>query len=336
MFVSSSAKRCRSTWPLSLACVIYVVVVYPSRSRYSQVRSGAFGPHETMPFGNFSGKKLLSQSGTDGIGHQLLGMYSCMLVPLLDPTWVYVQKDFTGSTGHRTSRYSKKLFEALQEEYPKVQAEYYNVRRVDNCWGDLKRFCSQDRARCDSAKRHVSAAWDKRTNEFVTKMFWLSERSRPPAIVLHLRGGDQIENLRIGLKEYPHLVKYVHTKTGINSVIILTERSRDADFLKAELSPQIKTLSPSLNINYMIGGDPVKAWLTMVRATALILGPSSFSISAAAARASKHTYTLWKKPNKGRYDDTVFPCSVNLQACEPSTCDVMTVYYDKGHGSDYC
>ena len=56
--------------------------------------------------------KYVTQNGKDGLGHQLLGMYSCMLLPMLDDRFTYVIKNYTGHQ-HARSRYIVPLF-ALQ------------------------------------------------------------------------------------------------------------------------------------------------------------------------------------------------------------------------------
>ena len=91
-------------------------------------RESSFGPVETRRHGS---PTLITQHGRDGLGHQLWGMYTCMLLPLVDKRYQYVKKSFTGVT-HTKSKMVPKLFAAIQDDFPEVTSA--SVEKRDNCW----------------------------------------------------------------------------------------------------------------------------------------------------------------------------------------------------------
>ena len=56
---------------------------------------------------------LFSQEGDDGMGHQMLGIYSSMLLPLVDDRFQYVRKEHIRSS-HTTSKQLVQCFDVLQ------------------------------------------------------------------------------------------------------------------------------------------------------------------------------------------------------------------------------
>ena len=77
--------------------------------------------------------------------------------------------------------------------------------------------------------------------------------------------------------------------------------------------------STESNISYITGGDPVSTWIYMTQVDLLVIGPSSFSLSAAAARSTKPSFSIEQRPKDGRYDDNTLLCSIaldSMQACQ--------------------
>ena len=76
----------------------------------------------------------------------------------------------------------------------------------------------------------------------------------------------------------------------------------------------------------------------MTQVDLLVIGPSSFSLSAAAARSTKPSFSIEQRPKDGRYDDNTLLCSIDLDSMHslPDDAHVGKVYYEVGHGRDKC
>jgi len=276
-----------------------------------------------------NGKIYITQLGTDGIGHQMLGMYSCMLLPLLDTRWVYVKKVFTKATGHAESEDAEELFTALQRGEQERPLDV-KIREVDNCWKDVQLFC-KNRAKCNIAKQKLSGRLRNNFENFITTREGL-QFTREDSVLLHTRGGDSSEKLLHGLGLNAHIIQFIHETTGLRSIKILCEYQRDAEVLEKLFIPQLTEYVPHLEWSFIIGGDPIQSWSRMIRSPALIPGSSSFSLSAALLR-NQPTFSSHRQPIEGRYDDNVLPCSSELRT-NSSVGEPEIVFYDLGHGTD--
>ncbi len=84
-------------------------------------------------------KRYITHKGRDGLGHQLLGMYSCMLFSNIDRNTQYVPKIYTWAA-HRLSNHTSALFKALQRSFPPAP-HGVDVAEVGFCMNELMQIC---------------------------------------------------------------------------------------------------------------------------------------------------------------------------------------------------
>ena len=286
----------------------------------------------------------ITQNGRDGMGHQLLGMYSCMLLPLIDERYVYVKKDELVLSGHESSQTAKLLFDALQDSVtprpPYVDVD--EVKGMDSC-GYLFSKCQSEEnwGKCDSEKRTLSKRWRESFESFASLIPTLGARHENA--ILHIRGGDTPGHMQHGFTTIPYLLKLLSETIRVTHLTIVCEMEEDQSFIEENLLPRIKELVPSLEVTFLVGGDPVATWVMMVRADVLIMGESSFSVSAALVR-TELTFNIGERaPIGGRYDNNALPCAIdihshfNLNTTESALVE-RYVYYTTSHGAavDVC
>ena len=315
----------------ALSVFFFGLCSYEIHSRQA-CRSGTLPKNEPLrdPSDSTTEKIYVTQSGSDGLGHQLLGMYSCMLLPLLDSRWIYVKKVFTKTTGHAESKLTEELFTALQRGEQERPADV-SIRKVDNCWKDVQNLC-KNRPKCNIAKQKLSERMRRSFEDFISTRDELQFKDEDSSIILHARGGDSYEKLRHGLEVNARIVQYIHETTGLTTLKISCEYQRDADALNNSFIPQLKLYASRVKWSFIIGGDPIQSWSRMTSSPALIPGASSFSLSAALLR-DKPTFSSHERPIEGRYDDNFLPCSAELRN-NTLAGETEVVYYDMGHGTN--
>ena len=295
-------------------------VAHPSSEDVRVATSRTRSPNDTKV------SEYITQHGTDGIGHQLLGMYSCMLLPLLDDRWVYVKKEFIGTSGHRSSNNTRRLVDALQRGSQERPASA-DVRQVDNCFKSVQILCTKHPRECIRAKWTLTQRLAKNFADFTsTQRSLRSEHGSN--LILHVRGGDREELLRLHWEKYPPLIRFISEQIDIRSLEILCEYESEAQVIRDELIPRVNEAAPHISVTVTSDGDPVASWSKMVHSKVLILGPSSFSVSAASLRV-RPTFATERRPIGGRYDDNVLPCAVTLEELNSST----PVFFDLHHGT---
>ena len=262
--------------------------------------------------------RLVTQRGVDGLGHQLLGMYSCMLLPRLDKRWKYVQKRFLRTDPrHVQSRKAASLFRALQRNYaPRLSGS--KVMEVDNCGGYIKQLCTEKNA-CKAAKLELSHQWLTNIDSLLQRV---SVRQN---ILLHVRGGDS-DNQLFGFDVYPSVLNLISKRMGLFDVDIFCESEADKALIQLALIPKLLQSQPELSVSFFVGGDPLESWIQMVQAKALVLAPSQFSVSASLVRKCV-TFSIVERPVRGRYDDNTFPCVLLVGS------EKRAVYYTPFHGA---
>jgi hypothetical protein len=287
-----------------------------------------------------NGTKFITQFGRDGVGHQLLGMFSCMLLPFVNEDWTYVKKESLGAEGHEKSVYDVALFEILQQNAPKRKVDAVVIEK-DNCAGELRSICKIDEAtrddfrRCNRSKRTLAQHW-RRALDGAVHLKPVSH-----GVLIHIRGGDRPEHLDHGSDVIPWITKFMLEMSTQNTVTISVETEDDKTHVESHLTHKIRHESPGVVIDFLVGGDPVQVWLRMVYAELLLMGRSSFSVSAALAR-TKPTFTIDRQgwPIDGRYDWNSFPCQVDLvkrygiKDLDTSINSTIVAHYSPRHGAD--
>ena len=176
-------------------------------------RENSFGPVETRRHGS---PTLITQQGRDGLGHQLWGMYTCMLLPLVDNRYRYVKKSFTG-VSHTKSKMVRKLFAAIQDGFP--EATSATVEKHDNCWSQVAAACDSYKDACVHARILLARTWRSKIAAFVSNHTQYAMQN-DTHIMIHLRGNDVLkfkpQTLLTGLAEYPYLIKFLSYKKKFN------------------------------------------------------------------------------------------------------------------------
>jgi hypothetical protein len=329
-----------------VVCVCFIGMIHFSMSSHT-ILSPLLPSHTIL---SPLRKIQISHTGNDGMGHQILGMYSCMLLALVDSRFEYVKKVHTGST-HSISTQLAPLFDVLQcnsterPPIPSLRTSQFSRRGFDGVvesdhqWSNIITSCTKNRTRCELSMRELSHS----IITCVSKSNFKTQISRNKThreILMHVRGGDRPDSIRKGLEKHPYTLEFIRQKTGIDNVVIVCEFENDAVWIRNNWIPYIYEVSPSLKIDFLIGEDPVETWWRMIRADVLILGSSSFSVSAALLRTGP-TFCEDQNPIDGRYDNRMFACVVDLDSAlklpnataKPPT---GNVFFEIGHGSQDC
>ena len=261
-----------------------------------------------------------------------------MLFSNIDRNTQYVPKIYTWAA-HRLSNHTSALFKALQRSFPPAP-HGVDVAEVGFCMNELMQICVDQEEICKRAKVDLSAEWESSVLDLLVNDPSLRLEDTK-TIFIHVRGGDMKKHnkgvVSTGFDVYPLLSKHLINRSKIQSITISTELEEDTVFVKQELAPLIMKSIES-NISYITGGDPVSTWIYMTQVDLLVIGPSSFSLSAAAARSTKPSFSIEQRPKDGRYDDNTLPCSIDLESMHslPDDAHVGKVYYEVGHGRDKC
>jgi hypothetical protein len=275
--------------------------------------------------------QYVTQKSDDGIGHQLAGMFSCMVVDQLDVTTTFVKKRYV-SAQHEKSPYAERLFEYLQEDYPE-QPENVKIHFVDNCWSHVRTLCAAGRTKCSHAKQQISLKWHKQVKALSSSLPELNPADSDVAVV-HKRGGDMLKYQPDILFRYDdaiiNTVSYLHKTFSLRTEIhVETDKDKEMLINASHFNSSFCSI--------VSGGDAVKLWIHMVKARVLFLSSSSFSISASLARSNLPTISASSHPNEGRYDDNFLPCALDTDFDSRRTEPLEpAVYFDNGHGSLSC
>lgn len=207
--------------------------------------------------------------------------------------------------------------------------EHRHVELCDNCWGRVKFFCRQSLTICAEMKRKLTMQLRNKFDNFILSRPELRAEDRK-SIMLHIRGGDRARKyLNYGLDLYAQTLHHIYNLTRLRQVLIFCELASDAAYVKETLFfMELKKNHLWNSVTFVVGGDPVESWSRMVQGAVLLVGPSSFSLSAASFRAGP-TFSIVQCPIDGRYDDNKLPCTSTIFVFGKRS----TVYYDLGHGT---
>ena len=323
------------------------------------------------------GKILISQGGSDGMGHQMLGMYSCMLLPLVDDRFQYVRK-INVKSGHTRSKQLIRLFDVLQcnanarppgsspaamnsgkfrkfrnvltkeGDFGKLTAamlsdfggelrNFKDVVELDHHKRGMEVICRKNRTSCELGMRKLSISLRSCFLKSDFKTQFSQDRSHRE-ILMHVRGGDRPGWIRRGMEKHPYTLEFIRQQTGIDNVVIAVEFEKDKKWIEKNWIPKISQTSPLMKVSYLVAADPVETFFRFVRADILIMGSSSFSVSAGLLRTGP-TFSETQSPIKGNYDVRVFSCVVDLdlELKLPNSTAAGKVFFEEGgHGSPSC
>ena len=271
-------------------------------------------------------KRLISQSGKDGMGHQLLGVYSCMLLQYLQPeNFCYVKKIMTTVEHTASVEKFELLIDQLERDFPNAPRNA-SVQRQDNCWELVKSMCTEEnKEACNLAKQRLSFRLSHNLQ------IEGSYSNMSDSILLHVRGGDRPGFLMNFLRDdfpWPLAIDRISRAVNVSNFKILCETEHDKELL-TPLMKRISKQAPHLRTEFMVGGDAIDVWLLMQTAKALIVGESSFSVSASLVRHD-YTFSRRRNPIDGRYDVNAMPCELKLH--DDGLVRDYTIYYGALHG----
>jgi len=271
-------------------------------------------------------KRLISQSGKDGMGHQLLGVYSCMLLQYLQPeNFCYVKKIMTTVEHTASVKKFELLVDQLERDFPNAPANV-TVQRQDNCFTLVKSMCTEENQQaCNLAKQRLSF----RLSHNLQIEGQYSNMSN--SLLMHVRGGDRPDYLMNFLRDdfpWPLAIDSISRAVNVSNFKILCETEHDKGLL-TPLMNAVSKQAPYINTEFLVGGDAIDVWLLMQRAKALIVGESSFSISASLIRHD-YTFSRHRFPIDGRYDANAMPCELGLH--DDGLRRDYKIYYGALHG----
>ncbi len=237
--------------------------------------------------------------GGDGMGHVLLGAFSCQLLSELDPAVEYTRRPVTkvNCRGSKTMCGSVQccvsLIDTLEEQYSRSDCAI----GLDNCWTQLRPFCDQDANKkhlCDAARVRLSQRWQ-------ITLYRFRER-------YNLRPSHHVDGI-IHYRNHPDAT-WKWKITPINHIRAAWDALEQVN--PPTLFSQLTVTSAEVakafpNISRVVGGDTFRTWLSFVDARYLFVSASSFSMSAAIMR-TQPTLTFSANVHGGRYDWNTRPC----------------------------
>lgn len=228
----------------------------------------------------------ITHGGNDGIGHQLAGAFSCMLLGRLSPHYCFVKRG--GMIPHHVQHGCGKdclgLYNALTAPWPTMTIGH--AHQVDNCWHDVDRLCGEwfwtsyfakgnRRIRlnetCARERQRLSREW-----QGLAEAFHIGRNVdfKPLDLAVHVRVGDR----------NPLLGNYTE-------LFMTLSQARPTIFVESNHSAALKSVLEQFQVlpgiapaNLIVGGSPVHSWFQMLHARRLVMHDSSFSRSVYIVR----------------------------------------------------
>jgi len=239
-------------------------------------------------------------NGYDGLGHQLHGVFSCMVYSRIVPGACYVKRpDMTHGFDHGCKGCNK-LYAALHSGWAAAPPGT-KAKGVDNCWLMVQQSCYEStdqnvrvNATCNAARLKLSREWVVLVDAFAKAR---GPGPRTVDVAVHVRKGDLPRE----------------TATDYAAVLEKIAHGEAIDFF-VEFKGDSKAIQAQLCANHVCHEhdnkdiSTVDAWLAMRGARhALLVHDSSFSVSAHLARHGL-TVAQYRRPQGGRYDGNTFEC----------------------------
>eukprot|EP00890_Picochlorum_soloecismus_P006317 jgi/Picsp_1/6687/NSC_04030-R1_---NA--- len=217
------------------------------------------------------------------------------------------------------------LIDQLERDFPNAPVNA-SVQRQDNCFTLVKSMCAEENQQaCNLAKQRLSF----RLSHNLQIEGQYSNMSN--SLLMHVRGGDRPNYLMNFLNDdfpWPVAIDSISRAINVSNFKILCETEHDKRFL-TPLMNAISKQAPYLDTEFMVGGDAIDVWLLMQTAKGLIVGESSFSVSASLVRHD-YTFSRHKLPIDGRYDANAMPCELRVH--DDDLRGDYKVYYGALHG----
>jgi len=238
-----------------------------------------------------------------------------MLLAHVDPDhYAYAPRDFTHAQFQHVANVTaeRRVLTAVHCRTPAAPAAYGgSTQSRDNCWDLLEARCGAQR--CEAAKHALANEWAECIDgDAQLSPYRHSDLSS--SIVVHVRGGDA-ENRVHHPALFVALGWLCDTLTDeVTSIVFAVEDKQVLKPLKEKVAALAKK-HPHVTVRSVVGGDPVASWFAFVDAGVLVLGESSYSVSASIVRDGRPTVVLGSAtPIGGRYDVNTFPCHLELAA----------------------
>eukprot|EP01047_Picozoa_sp_COSAG01_P034782 COSAG01_NODE_2630_length_7348_cov_32.536626_2_plen_355_part_00 len=236
----------------------------------------------------------ITHNGDDGLGHQLLGTFSCMLLARLEPRkYRYGERNpWRHGFDHQCANCAE-LYHALHAGWPTVPKQHTGM---DNCWGRTTEFCGLEtnvsNTTCNAERRELAAIWRRNFRRW-------HPSTAGPAVAMHIRKGDR--PVPVVAKDYVDLLSRDDLPVGrASSVAVFAEHASEV----AEIVKKIP------NAAVTPGKGTVHDFIQMVNAGILIPTDSSFSLVAAIIRTGRTYHNGGSVAIGGRYDGHRFNCHI--------------------------
>ena len=244
---------------------------------------------------------------------------------------MYIKKIYTGVT-HSKSKEIRSLINLLQQNFTELP-EGSEVLKFDKCNGEFRRLCSVDPSKCSDAIERLANLTDAAVSQFLE----VNTDFRPEhteKVIFHIRGGDAVKrnpNIIVeSLHEKIYLLKILTELSGLKGLII-TEKRSDMTIVNETILKLVEDLGLEANLEYVVGGNPVKWWIEMTRAKYLVLSSSSYSMSASVVRLTKPTFSV-----SSCLVFPCFPCYIDLEGIFQFPPKAGGLFYNDGYGVDHC
>ena len=236
--------------------------------------------------------------GGDGIGHTLLGEFSCQLLSELDPAVEYTRRPVTrvDCRGSKTMCGSTPcchaLIDALEEHYPPYSR---TATGLDNCHQLLRPLCDvpvlpRRGSDCDAARIRLAQRWQHTLYRLRTQ-YNLLPSHRVDGVLHYRNHPDATWHWNIAPLD---LVRVAWEKLEQVEPVTL--------FSQLPVTEKL-----GMNVSRVVGGDAFRTWLSFVDARYLFLSASSYSMSAAIMR-TQPTLSFSANVHGNRYDWNTRPC----------------------------
>jgi hypothetical protein len=260
------------------------------------------------------GPVWLTHKGHDGLGHQLLGTFSCMVLAQIEPAKYrygerhqWQQRVFGHGSKATWTEHNKNcsdLMHALHAGWPTIPDKSWpRPLRLDNCFSLIKAACGDESTvpnkACNDARRAVAAIWRRNFRQW-------HPSTAGPDVAMHIRMGDRASDTEIIIDDYVDLFSRDSLPIGqASNITVIAQRAGEVNEIvskipKANLAPSMHTVSPSIRT--------VHDFIQMVNAGIFVVHTSSYSLAAAIIRRGR-TYTHGGRfSHGGRYDAHAFNC----------------------------
>lgn len=246
-------------------------------------------------------KVNLTYSGVVGLGHALLGTYSCMLLSRLRDDVCFHRDDPRDINLAHYCPGCDLLFAGFSASWPSLKPT--KETKYNNCFPELLDLCRESQngtdvnRTCARERMRLTKEWSTVVDDMLT----VGTLPQTPwaEVAIHIRQGDKSPPIPTNFGELAKLA---------------FPNARDIHIFARE-RPHMESVVKQLNASNLRAKvwlhdnlPALESWLMMRSAGILVVHESSFSTSAALARTAGSTFSSKMYPMFGFFDVNKFPC----------------------------